>query len=43
MQDHAIYGVRFYTRIKTVTARWPTGIRSGADVVQGYMSEAFTH
>ena len=31
--DHAIYGpegVRFYTRIKTVTARWPTGIRSGA-------------
>ena len=32
--DHAIYGpegVRFYTRIKTVTARWPTGIRSGAE------------
>jgi malonate-semialdehyde dehydrogenase (acetylating) / methylmalonate-semialdehyde dehydrogenase len=32
--DHAIYGpegVRFYTRIKTVTARWPTGIRKGAD------------
>ena len=31
--DHAIYGpegVRFYTRLKTVTARWPTGIRSGA-------------
>ena len=24
-------GVRFYTRIKTVTARWPTGIRAGAD------------
>jgi malonate-semialdehyde dehydrogenase (acetylating) / methylmalonate-semialdehyde dehydrogenase len=32
--DHAIYGpegVRFYTRIKTVTARWPTGIRAGVD------------
>jgi malonate-semialdehyde dehydrogenase (acetylating)/methylmalonate-semialdehyde dehydrogenase len=31
--DHAIYGpegVRFYTRIKTVTARWPSGIRGGA-------------
>jgi hypothetical protein len=24
-------GVRFYTRLKTVTARWPTGIRAGAD------------
>ena len=32
--DHAIYGpegVRFYTRIKTITARWPTGIRKGAE------------
>ncbi len=32
--DHAIYGpegLRFYTRIKTVTARWPTGIRRGAE------------
>jgi malonate-semialdehyde dehydrogenase (acetylating) / methylmalonate-semialdehyde dehydrogenase len=32
--DHSIYGpegVRFYTRIKTVTARWPTGIRKGVD------------
>jgi malonate-semialdehyde dehydrogenase (acetylating)/methylmalonate-semialdehyde dehydrogenase len=31
--DHAIYGpegVRFYTRIKTVTTRWPDGIKSGA-------------
>ena len=24
-------GVRFYTKLKTVTARWPTGIRSGAE------------
>ena len=32
--DHSIYGpegVRFYTRLKTVTARWPAGIRKGAD------------
>jgi malonate-semialdehyde dehydrogenase (acetylating)/methylmalonate-semialdehyde dehydrogenase len=32
--DHSIYGpegVRFYTRIKTITARWPTGIRVGVD------------
>lgn len=32
--DHHIYGpegVRFYTRMKTVTSRWPTGIRSGAE------------
>ena len=32
--DHAMHGpegVRFYTRIKTITARWPTGIRAGVD------------
>jgi malonate-semialdehyde dehydrogenase (acetylating)/methylmalonate-semialdehyde dehydrogenase len=32
--DHSIYGpegVRFYTRIKTITARWPKGIRAGVD------------
>jgi len=23
-------GVRFYTKLKTVTARWPAGIRTGA-------------
>ena len=31
--DHAIYGpegVRFYTRLKTVTQRWPDGIKAGA-------------
>jgi malonate-semialdehyde dehydrogenase (acetylating)/methylmalonate-semialdehyde dehydrogenase len=31
--DHAIYGpegVHFYTRLKTVTTRWPDGIKSGA-------------
>ena len=34
--DHSIYGpegVRFYTRLKTVTARWPAGIRSGAELI----------
>jgi malonate-semialdehyde dehydrogenase (acetylating)/methylmalonate-semialdehyde dehydrogenase len=32
--DHAVHGmegVRFYTRLKTITARWPTGIRTGVD------------
>lgn len=31
--DHSIYGpegVHFYTRLKTVTTRWPTGIKQGA-------------
>ncbi|MDP6350761.1 MAG: CoA-acylating methylmalonate-semialdehyde dehydrogenase [Alphaproteobacteria bacterium] len=28
---HGSEGVRFYTRTKTVTARWPSGIRQGAD------------
>ena len=32
--DHSVYGpegVRFYTRLKTVTARWPSGIRGGSE------------
>lgn len=32
--DHAIYGpegVHFYTRLKTVTSRWPAGIKGGAE------------
>jgi malonate-semialdehyde dehydrogenase (acetylating)/methylmalonate-semialdehyde dehydrogenase len=24
-------GIRFYTRLKTITSRWPTGIRKGVD------------
>jgi len=31
--DHSIHGmegVRFYTKLKTVTARWPSGIKGGA-------------
>ena len=38
--DHAMHGaegVRFYTRLKTITSRWPTGIRSGADFIMPTM------
>ena len=28
---HGSEGVRFYTKLKTMTVRWPTGIRAGAD------------
>ncbi|GHF18630.1 methylmalonate-semialdehyde dehydrogenase (acylating) [Kordiimonas sediminis] len=31
--QHGMEGVRFYTKTKTVTSRWPTGIRSGAEFV----------
>jgi malonate-semialdehyde dehydrogenase (acetylating)/methylmalonate-semialdehyde dehydrogenase len=34
--DHHVHGpegVRFYTRLKTGTLRWPTGVRSGAEFV----------
>ena len=34
---HGAEGVRFYTRLKTVTTRWPTGLRSGADFVMPTM------
>ncbi|MBI1985443.1 MAG: aldehyde dehydrogenase family protein, partial [Rhodospirillales bacterium] len=27
---HGMEGVRFYTRLKTITVRWPSGIRTGA-------------
>ena len=30
---HGMEGVRFYTRLKTITSRWPTGIRAGADFI----------
>ncbi|MFQ5533589.1 MAG: CoA-acylating methylmalonate-semialdehyde dehydrogenase [Sphingomonadales bacterium] len=39
--DHSIYGpegVRFYTQLKTVTARWPSDIRRGADFAFPTMS-----
>jgi malonate-semialdehyde dehydrogenase (acetylating)/methylmalonate-semialdehyde dehydrogenase len=28
---HGMEGVRFYTRLKTMTTRWPSGIREGAE------------
>ena len=28
---HGTEGVHFYTKLKTITSRWPTGIRAGAD------------
>jgi malonate-semialdehyde dehydrogenase (acetylating)/methylmalonate-semialdehyde dehydrogenase len=34
---HGPEGVRFYTRLKTVTARWPSGIRKGAEYVMPLM------
>jgi len=34
---HGPEGVRFYTKLKTVTARWPTGIRAGAEFVMPTM------
>jgi malonate-semialdehyde dehydrogenase (acetylating) / methylmalonate-semialdehyde dehydrogenase len=38
--DHHIHGaegVRFYTRLKSVTSRWPAGIRAGADYIMPTM------
>jgi malonate-semialdehyde dehydrogenase (acetylating)/methylmalonate-semialdehyde dehydrogenase len=38
--DHYAYGpegVRFYTHLKTITTRWPTGIRKGAEFVMPTM------
>ncbi|PWR21760.1 CoA-acylating methylmalonate-semialdehyde dehydrogenase [Zavarzinia compransoris] len=29
--QHGTEGVKFFTKVKTVTSRWPTGIRSGAE------------
>jgi malonate-semialdehyde dehydrogenase (acetylating) / methylmalonate-semialdehyde dehydrogenase len=34
---HGMEGVRFYTKLKTITSRWPTGIRAGADFVMPTM------
>jgi hypothetical protein len=35
---HGPEGVRFYTRLKTITSRWPTGVRAGAEFVMPAMS-----
>ena len=34
---HGIEGVRFYTKLKTITSRWPSGIRSNAEFVMPTM------
>jgi malonate-semialdehyde dehydrogenase (acetylating)/methylmalonate-semialdehyde dehydrogenase len=34
---HGPEGMRFYTKLKTITSRWPTGIRSGAEFVMPTM------
>ncbi|MCZ6605754.1 MAG: CoA-acylating methylmalonate-semialdehyde dehydrogenase [Alphaproteobacteria bacterium] len=34
---HGTEGVHFYTALKTVTSRWPTGIRAGAEFVMPTM------
>ncbi len=34
---HGPEGVRFYTKLKTITSRWPTGIRAGAEYVMPIM------
>lgn len=33
INQHGMEGVRFYTKTKTITQRWPTGIRAGAEFV----------
>ncbi|GBQ82527.1 CoA-acylating methylmalonate-semialdehyde dehydrogenase [Asaia krungthepensis] len=35
---HGAEGVRFFTKYKAVTSRWPTGIRQGADFVMPTLS-----
>ena len=37
MNQHGMDGVRFYTKLKTVTSRWPAGIRSGSEFVMPVM------
>ena len=34
---HGPEGVRFYTKLKTITSRWPSGIRSGSEFVMPTM------
>ena len=35
---HGPEGIRFFTKLKTVTSRWPTGIRAGADFLMPTLS-----
>jgi malonate-semialdehyde dehydrogenase (acetylating)/methylmalonate-semialdehyde dehydrogenase len=34
---HGPEGVRFYTHLKTITSRWPTGIRAGSEFIMPTM------
>ena len=34
---HGVEGVRFYTKLKTITSRWPSGIRSNPEFVMPTM------
>jgi malonate-semialdehyde dehydrogenase (acetylating)/methylmalonate-semialdehyde dehydrogenase len=34
---HGLEAIRFYTRLKAITSRWPTGIRAGAEFVMPTM------
>jgi malonate-semialdehyde dehydrogenase (acetylating) / methylmalonate-semialdehyde dehydrogenase len=37
MAVHGMEGARFYIPLRTLTARWPTGIRAGAEYVMPTM------
>jgi hypothetical protein len=41
MEAHGPERVRFYTRLKTMTARWPAGIRAGAEYVMPTMRQVW--
>ena len=34
---HGVEGVRFYTKLKTITSRWPSGIRSNPEFIMPTM------
>ena len=36
-KEQGKYAAEFYTQVKTITARWPTGIRAGAEFVMPTM------
>ena len=38
LNQHGPDGIKFYTKTKTVTSRWPTGIREGSSFVMPTMS-----
>lgn len=37
LNQHGMDGIRFFTKLKTVTARWPTGIRAGSEFTMPVM------